>query len=246
MAHFLLLLFQQNNITVSGIYARDEAAGRALAGAFHTRFYSNLATIPDEPDSALFLCVPDSAITAVAQEIPFRNKQILVHNSGSTNIAKLSAYASGFACLWPMVSVSKSNSEYATDTPLCLAGSNAEVNAVILDLAKRISTRAIVCTEEQRQTLHLSAVMAQNFANHLFVLASELCEQKGLDAQVLQPMLLQWAKGLRPDKAKERQTGPARRNDENTLAMQRELLASHPELLKVYDTLTASIRKMYG
>lgn len=246
MAHFLLFLFQRNNIAVSGIYARNEAAGRMLAAAYHTKFYSELNRLPDEPNTALFLCVPDRSITAVAQSIPFRSNQILVHNSGSTNIAQLSAFASRFACLWPMVSVSKSNSDYATDIPLCLAGSDADVNATILEFAKQLSTRAMVCTEEQRQTLHLSAVMAQNFANHLFVLASELCKQRGLDAQVLQPMLLQWAKGLASDSAKDNQTGPARRNDENTLSIQRELLASHPELLKVYDTLTASIRKMYG
>lgn len=246
MAHFLLRAFSRAGVPVSGIYARNKSIGAAWAKEFTTVFIPEISHIPDERNSVLFLCVPDQAIEALAGALPFREHQWLLHCSGNTPITPLASFAARYGCLWPLASVHKGGSGELSDIPICIEGSDETVNTDLQSLATYLSGRVSLMNGKQRALMHLSAVLTQNFANHLFALAEELCAANGLDARLLQPMMRDWTERLAAQNAYELQTGPARRNDENTLSAHRKLLSEQPGLLEVYDTLTASIRKMYG
>lgn len=246
MAHFLLRSFQRSDLRVSGIYARNAKTGKSLASEFQTEFIPEIESIPDEQHSALFLCVPDRVIETVAASLPGRTNQLLVHSSGNTPISVLATHTAGYGCIWPLASVNKDNLREQSGIPVCVEGSDENASEKLLALARRLSGSVYPMSGTQRSLMHLSAVLTQNFANHLFALAEQLCAANNLDAQLLQPMMREWVAQLAMQKAFELQTGPARRNDENTLFAHRKLLAEQPALLEVYDTLTASIRKMYG
>lgn len=246
MAYFLSDAFRRVGIPIAGIYARNSASGTLLAKEFQAEWIPDLRQIPDEADTALFLCVPDQSIETVAEHLSQRTKQLLLHTSGNTPLSVLSAYAAAYGCFWPLASVSKRERTMLTDIPICIEGSDDSVTTSLHVLAGTLSGKVCPMNGSQRSLMHLSAVLTQNFANHLFALADQLCAQHGLDAKLLQPMMHEWTKRLATNNAQDMQTGPARRHDENTLAGHRALLSEHPELLEVYNTLTASIRKMYG
>ncbi|WP_373517045.1 DUF2520 domain-containing protein, partial [Pricia sp.] len=99
-------------------------------------------------------------------------------------------------------------------------------------------------SSEQRKVLHLAAVFVNNFTNHLYHIGKEICDEKGLPFEILQPLIqetLDKTEQLTPYDA---QTGPARRGDSETLEKHLGQL-KNPEYKKVYEVMGESIRKLY-
>ena len=97
---------------------------------------------------------------------------------------------------------------------------------------------------EKRKYLHLSAVFANNFANHCFALAYKLLENKGIDPQCLLPLIDETANKLHSLTPMQAQTGPAVRWDENVIEKQMALLGDMPDLQQMYETMTQSIHRL--
>jgi predicted short-subunit dehydrogenase-like oxidoreductase (DUF2520 family) len=96
--------------------------------------------------------------------------------------------------------------------------------------------------DESRMKLHLVAVIVSNFTNHLYALAEEYCKKEGIDFKELYPLIEETATRLKTLSSINTQTGPAVRNDEETINKHLEMLQSHPRLKKVYQFLTENIR----
>jgi predicted short-subunit dehydrogenase-like oxidoreductase (DUF2520 family) len=98
---------------------------------------------------------------------------------------------------------------------------------------------------EQRLRIHLAAVVANNFVNHLFTLSEKLVNESGVSFDILKPMIDAHIEGIHNLSPAHLQTGPAVRNDQTTINQHLELLHSQPEIMKLYQLLTDSIQKMY-
>ena len=66
---------------------------------------------------------------------------------------------------------------------------------------------------QQRAQLHLAAVFACNFANHMCTLADDLLKEAGLPFEDLLPLIDETTAKLHDMPPAEAQTGPARRGD---------------------------------
>jgi predicted short-subunit dehydrogenase-like oxidoreductase (DUF2520 family) len=53
-------------------------------------------------------------------------------------------------------------------------------------IADRLSEKVVELNSEQRKALHVAAVFACNFTNHLFGLAQELLEEKGTGLRAIE------------------------------------------------------------
>ncbi|MEO0900938.1 MAG: DUF2520 domain-containing protein, partial [Bacteroidota bacterium] len=97
---------------------------------------------------------------------------------------------------------------------------------------------------DQRKKLHLAAVFANNFSNHLFHISETLCEKEDLPFELLKPLILETVKKLETLSPKDAQTGPARRDDSTSIEKHLELLtnANHK---KIYTLLSEAITKTY-
>ena len=87
----------------------------------------------------------------------------------------------------------------------------------------------------------VSAVFACNFVNHMLDAAEEISVNAGVDVSVFEPLVretIEKAFAIGPSRA---QTGPAARNDSNTLEKHRGLLYDNKMLADVYDVVTCSI-----
>ena len=100
-------------------------------------------------------------------------------------------------------------------------------------------------SSELRRHLHLAAVFACNFTNHMYVLAGQILRDTGIPEDVLLPLMDETAAKVHRMPAKEAQTGPAIRYDENVIRKHLDLLAemNRPEMSAVYQLLSQSIHQ---
>jgi predicted short-subunit dehydrogenase-like oxidoreductase (DUF2520 family) len=100
------------------------------------------------------------------------------------------------------------------------------------------------CTSKNRQKYHLAAVFVNNFVNHLFYKAQVQLKQNNLDWELLKPLMEETVAKLDDHSAFDAQTGPARRNDHDTILTHQSLLTE--EDLSIYKLLTNSIQTTYN
>ena len=88
----------------------------------------------------------------------------------------------------------------------------------ILQIASLLSTKVQTIDSEKRKNLHIAAVFACNFTNHLYTLASELMLGSGANFNDLLPLIEETTNKLCTLSPYEAQTGPAVRQDTNIVA----------------------------
>ena len=97
-------------------------------------------------------------------------------------------------------------------------------------------------TEAQREALHVAAVFVNNFSNHLFAMAYDICQQEGLDFNILKPLIRQTIQKIEEGTPATVQTGPAARGDTGTIARHLAWLAQkEPYYKTIYQAMTNSI-----
>jgi len=72
-------------------------------------------------------------------------------------------------------------------------------------------------------------------------LAESYCNSEGIDFKLLLPLIRETAERLDHISPSQSQTGPALRNDRDTIEKHLLLLKKYPHLKKIYQTFTESI-----
>lgn len=197
-----------------------------------------------DPNAALYiLAIKDDAIPIVAKQFfgKLNPNAIVVHTSGSTSLAVLERYFDQVGCIYPLQTFSKQKQVNLQSVPIFVTANLMEIEAKLVELAKGISDKVLVVNDNQRLSLHVAAVFACNFSNHMLAIASELLHQQYLDFNLLQPLVeetIQKAFELSPI---EGQTGPALREDMVTLEKHLKYLQNNVQYQKVYQTVSDSI-----
>ncbi|MGB3619399.1 MAG: DUF2520 domain-containing protein, partial [Catalinimonas sp.] len=169
-----------------------------------------------------------------------------VHTSGALPLAALGGVAERTGVLYPLQTFSDDRAVDWSEVPLLIEGSEATTTELLTALAARLSEHVHPVRSEQRRQLHLAAVFACNFTNHLLLIADEVMRGVDLDPTLLHPLVretFEKALTIGPEAA---QTGPARRNDVGTMRWHEASLAARPELLELYRTLSERIQKNEG
>ncbi len=112
-------------------------------------------------------------------------------------------------------------------------------------LSKAISNKVRKIGSEERKALHVAAVFASNFTNHMLTLSKKVLEQNGLDFDLLKPLILetiQKSLSLGPENA---QTGPAKRGDLEILDKHIEFLQEDESLTEIYKLVSQDILDNY-
>jgi predicted short-subunit dehydrogenase-like oxidoreductase (DUF2520 family) len=227
-----------------GVFGRTEASTRALADALLSNKWGDISDVRDEEADVCFLAVSDNAIAEIAAKLSFK-KTILVHMSGAQSVEIIKTAAKDCAVLWPVYSILKNNTPAHRDIPFAWEVSTDRAKKYVLEMAHAITDNLFEAKDEQRKWLHLAAVMTNNFINHLLSLNEQICKENNLPKSALQPIINQTFERLKTSSPQAIQTGPAIRGDKSTIEQHEQLLAGHPEWLKVYEAMTASIQAMH-
>lgn len=187
------------------------------------------------------IAISDDAIASFSKEIPFKNV-LAVHTSGAVPIQAIASEKKGV--FYPLQSISKSKKINFKKVPICIEANSKKDLKLLKKLAKSISKKVYKIDSEQRKNLHVAAVFVNNFVNHLYAIAEEICVEKNVSFKILQPLIKETAKKIEKLSPYQAQTGPAKRKDTKTIASHLKLL--NKEQQKIYKLLTASITKKHS
>lgn len=244
IAWFLSQELSAGGHTCSGIYARNKAEGMRLASHHNVPFFESLNEIYDGPD-ACFLAVPDSAIADVCSDLSFHST-ILIHTAGAADISLLQSAAKHCGVLWPVYSIRKENLPQHGQVPIVWEAGDTSAARVLRIFIRTLTTIEKELDGAQRKKLHLSAVMSNNFCNHLIALSTAICREANVPVSLLFPILQQTFSPEHMSRAAQLQTGPAIRRDVPTIEAHLALLSMHQEWRNVYEALTNSIMNLYS
>jgi predicted short-subunit dehydrogenase-like oxidoreductase (DUF2520 family) len=127
--------------------------------------------------------------------------------------------------------------------PLCIEAADAAGEATLLALARSLSRQVQLVATDQRQRLHVAAVFASNFTNHLLGISHALVQEANLPFALLEPLLRETVEKALASPPFSVQTGPAARYDAPTLARHQAELAAHSTWLELYKLLSISIQQ---
>lgn len=225
------------------VWSRSMEHASALATELEVPAVSSYSAITPKADLYI-ISVNDDAISSVASQLPVRDK-ILVHTSGSTGMEILKGCSPQIGVLYPLQTFTKTKTVDFTRVPLAIEGNDPAVLEVLGTLGSKISQNVIPMDSAQRRALHVAAVFACNFTNHLYALASGLMQKNGLDFGLLRPLIRETADKVQTFLPLEVQTGPAVRGDQQTINKHLALLQDSPELQELYRRLSQSIVNLH-
>jgi len=220
------------------VFGRDTTAASKLAYDLDTES-TNYWNVVYRNADIYILAVSDIAIKEILDELRLPDKTI-VHTAASVSKNVLKDAARHFGVFYPLQSLKKEMTNLP-DIPIIIDASDESTLKELEVLAQSISDKVVEADDEQRMKLHLSAVIVNNFVNHLYALAESYCNSEGIDFTLLLPLIKETAERLDYISPSQSQTGPALRNDRETIQKHLQLLKKYPHLKKIYETFTESI-----
>ena len=190
------------------------------------------------------IAVPDAALASVAAEVQVPEGAIVVHTSGSQPLATLQGIAGArTGVFYPLQTFSKSKPVDFKTTPLLIESDEEQTLLDLREVANTISNEVHQVDSHKRKQLHLAAVFACNFTNHLLGLSRQLLQQAALPDTLLQPLIQETIAKAMQHHPFQVQTGPAVRHDQNVIEEHLKSLQDQPLYQQVYRVLTQSIQE---
>ena len=190
-------------------------------------------------DADLYIIsVSDNAIAEVSHQLNIENR-LVVHTSGSIDMIDLND-KNRKGVFYPLQTFSKSKEVNFDTIPICLETENNEDYKLLDTVAKSISEKVFNINSNQRKALHVSAVFVNNFVNHLYKIGNDICNKNNIPFEILQPLIQETARKITSLSPNEAQTGPAKRNDSQTINSHLQFLTDENQK-EIYKILTKSI-----
>ena len=236
--------WQQAGCTVVQVYSRTEQSASELATCLGVPFVTSLYEVCTDADIYV-VAVKDAVLQELIPAlVKGREAALFVHTAGSMPMAVWQGVAPRHGVLYPMQTFSKAREvDFASVSFFVEANHQADKEA-LKELAGALSPKVYEATSAQRTYLHMAAVFACNFANHMYTLSARLLEKNGLPFDAMLPLIDETARkvhGLHPHEA---QTGPAIRGDENVMGKHLAMLADEPEVKEIYRIISNSIQEL--
>jgi predicted short-subunit dehydrogenase-like oxidoreductase (DUF2520 family) len=238
------MAFTAAGISISQVFSRSKANAGRLAQELSCEATSDLANVTGDADLYV-IAVSDDAIPEVVAAFPHHDK-LLVHTSGSMEMQLLQGKTSRYGVFYPLQTFSRDVQLDFHKVPLCLEASDNNTASLLEGLADRVSERVYWVGSDERRKLHLAAVFACNFVNHMYAHAAEILEEDDLPFEMLRPLISETARKVMVSDPHSVQTGPARRNNKSIIDKHLQMLAQKPKLQKMYQFISESIISHYG
>ena len=231
-------IIQRSGHTILQVMGRTHAGTERLGNLLLVPFTNEPKQINTAGDLYI-LAVSDSAISQVASWLKV-DKKLVVHTAGSVGSEILSGCSRNYGVLYPLQSLRKEMDELP-QVPFLVEGNTEDNGALIYDFASTMSEKVQFATAHQRLLTHIAAIIVSNFTNHLYVVAEDFCIRENINFNLLQPLIRETALRLEKFSPTQLQTGPASRNDTETITKHLGLLNNYPIQKSVYEFLTESI-----
>ncbi|MDM8153109.1 Rossmann-like and DUF2520 domain-containing protein [Bacteroides gallinaceum] len=228
---------------ISQVFSRTEASASVLSEKLACPYTTDIKGVTSEADLYL-VSIKDSALAEVIPSLTSLNpKALFAHTAGSMPMDVWRGEAEHYGVLYPMQTFSKDRVLDFATVPFFIEGSGREEVDALKALAERIGGRVYEATSEQRKYLHIAAVFACNFTNHLYAVAHHLLASQGLPFEAMLPLIDETARKVHELEPVKAQTGPAQRYDENVIGKHLQMLADESELAEIYERMSRDIHR---
>ncbi len=246
LAWHLAPAFDNAGFVVKEVYSRNASHAEALTGRLYQAEVKATLDFSTSSSSVFIVAVNDDSISNIAKEIILPEEAVLAHTSGSVPLTDLQfAATSNIGVFYPLQTFTQNKKIDFKQIPIFIESNNDETESVLSILAKAISNHVKKISSEERKALHIAAVFASNFTNHMLTLSKNILQQNSIEFEWLKPLIIETVnKSLQmgPEAA---QTGPAKRGDLETLEKHMAFLQNEPDLSEVYRIISQHIINHY-
>jgi predicted short-subunit dehydrogenase-like oxidoreductase (DUF2520 family) len=233
----------QSGINILQIVSPSESDGTRLASICNARWSQVLSF--DKSNDVVIVAVPDHRLADVLSKIRCAENTIVAHTAGSYGLELFPDNIKNKGVFYPLQTFSKERHIKLFDLPFLIEGSSDEITKKLEDLATETGGKTYRMDTEHRRMLHLSAVFVCNFTNYMLTAGKEVTTKAGIPFEMLYPLIRETIDKALEEGPEKSQTGPAVRNDLNTIEKHMELLSFSPGLKKMYREISDSILKFY-
>jgi len=239
LATQLGLALHNEGYLISQVYSRSQKNASILSKKLKAEAISDIKKLSS--DSTIYIiAVKDDAIESVAKQLKLKDK-IVIHTSGSVSMEVLQKSSKNYGAFYPLQTFSKEKQSNFKTIPICIEANNNNTSTTLQYFAKSISSNVKRVNSEQRKKIHLAAVFACNFSNHMYAIAEQLLAKDKLSLDLLKPLIEETANKIKENKPSKVQTGPAIRKDKNTMDAHLKMLSKEKDLKKMYELISKSI-----
>jgi predicted short-subunit dehydrogenase-like oxidoreductase (DUF2520 family) len=239
--------------TIEEIYSRNLQHAEKLVSQLYNAKAQNDFDFAKSEAQLFFLCVTDDAMAEVVKQLILPEGSILIHTSGSKSLHELNELLLVYqdielktGVFYPLQTFSKAFHVNFSEIPICIEAEDEAVEKVLITLGQDISDITYAVSSEERRVLHVAAVFACNFTNHLWGVAQEIVEQNDLEFELLKPLIYEtFKKAMASKNIFEAQTGPAARGDQKIINQHLLFLKQQPDYQHVYRALSEGIGRKY-
>lgn len=239
VAYHMAKAFMSSGISVVQVFGRNEKALAEISKETNIPYSTNAL----EDADLYVIAVSDSAIAETSLLIT-KKSALVVHTSGSMPLDTLAGnYRKG--TLYPMQTFSKAKALDYTEVPFFIHAEEKDDIKILENVAQKISKHVSIANDEKRKYIHLTAVVACNFVNHLYTKAKELADSQNIPFSYFFPLIEETTQKIMQIEPKAAQTGPAVRGDKRVIQLHEEII-SDAELKEIYKVINFSIQKTHG
>lgn len=228
------------------VYSQNPKHAEALTERLYQAEVKATLDFSASNSSVFIIAVSDDAIQEIVREIILPEDAILVHTSGSQPIDLLQfAATTRLGVLYPLQTFSKTRKVNFKNVPFFVESSDPQTGETLSELASAISTKVQRIGWDERKALHVAAVFASNFSNHMITISRDIMQQNNLNFSWLIPLItetIEKSLSVGPENA---QTGPAKRGDLSILDQHISFLADDENLSEIYKLISQHIIDRY-
>lgn len=236
--HLAKNLFDKG-IIIHSIYSQTIENALQLADQVKAQSISQLQDLDLSVIDGAIIALKDDIIEDISNQLP-ESDTIIAHTSGTVPLSALKKH-SKIGVFYPLQTFSKSKTLDFSKVPMCIEGITPDVHANLIELAKSISEDVRFIDSDTRKQIHIAAVFACNFTNHMLTIANQQLQQSAQDLSILEPLIRETIEKAFTNTPENVQTGPAARNDQQVIQKHLNMLEGQPQLQNIYTQISNSI-----
>ena len=231
------LSLKNNGYVITQVWSKKLKHANILAKKLNSTSTNNLNELKDA--DLYVVAVKDDSLESLTLQLNVNN---IVHTSGSLGLEIFKKKTGNYGVFYPLQTFNKNINLDLSKTPICIESNNKLFENKLVNLGNDLSEQVIKMSSEKREKLHIAAVFASNFTNHMFSIADSILAEAHIDFKLLLPLINQTVKKISQNKPSIMQTGPAKRKDQRIIQNHINKL-SNKELKGIYQIISNSIIK---
>ncbi|RYG47190.1 MAG: DUF2520 domain-containing protein, partial [Chitinophagaceae bacterium] len=181
-----LSFYSSDEVRLVQVYNRSTPTPSALPNHLFTHQLDGLMDA-----DVYIIAVSDRAVAELASRLNLPDR-LIVHTAGSLGYDALPE-SGRRGVFYPLQTFSKSKDVDFQGLPVFIETESPQDNDTLKLAAKALKARVFEIDSRQRRALHVAAVFACNFSNHMYQIADTLCKANGIPFDALHPLILETA-----------------------------------------------------